>query len=142
MTTRRPKLGKTGRVGWPVLILLVFGWMAQLPFVHQIHLAFDNVEHIWCPWHQRLEHVDAQRDDTESAGERRRTPGSDITSANGRIKRQACPLSLMHQVTGSFLQISWLQIYLPERKIFGGLDNPLLFSDVLYYAPKLSPPFC
>jgi hypothetical protein len=134
------KSDRTGKARWPVLLVLAFGWLAQLPFLHQIHLAFDSVEHIWCPRHQRLEHLDAQWNRGEWIGAERLGSKPAIGSATGKIEHQACALSLMHQPVVPLLQAHNAQTYLPELKTVNRFRDFRCCCDILHYAPKLSPP--
>jgi len=132
--------GRAGRLSRLVLGLLVVGWLAQLPLVHQVHLLERGVEHIWCPQHRRIEHRHANLD----AGSWARASGPDSTRAfqgsKTKTEHQACPLNLMHPPFALLLQAPASRSGSHGGPVEAGAADPLLCGDVLSYAPKLSPP--
>ncbi len=121
---------------WLGLIFLVAAWFGQLPVIHQLHLVFDHVEHVWCPVHHRLEHMQEfpRVHGKNSAGDLL------LVSAETKNIHDVCPLSLMHQ--------SLLPLVAPaaDQTVATNAQGAVLGSfvycreKVISYSPKLSPP--
>jgi len=125
---------------WLGLVLLAAAWLVQLPVVHQLHLVFDHVEHVWCPVHHRLEHLE------ESAQSRtlRKSASSNLElllgSSESRSIHDACPLSLMHQLLVPVSLPMAKRAIFVDTSIAWAIPQIFYQKKVLSYSPKLSPP--